>query len=314
MADSSDKLLVRLANLNDSLDDLEDQLEPLLSQTLPESLLPLETIQQVKLNVAIPYLVYDLIFIYLKTRGIDPKTHPVVAELDRVRQYFDKIKNAEDPEKRKTAVDKAAANRFIKHAIAQAKDQAPSPGAGSSNTHIRFDTDGNVPAASASSSSPSTPRAPPAPAKVTSKMLARAEWQKQVAADEVGDADMGEADDADALEVFDEENDGDDAEDAEPEKVSSKAKGKGRAVDGESAGKAGAKKRRRAAVDPFAGYGDEAGAKPNKPTKKKRSSPQADGEGVPMDDDPAGGSATPQSAKKVKSAEKKTKRKAKKAS
>ncbi len=62
MADSSDKLLVRLANLNDSLDDLEDQLEPLLSQTLPESLLPLETIQQVKLNVAIPYLVYDLIF------------------------------------------------------------------------------------------------------------------------------------------------------------------------------------------------------------------------------------------------------------
>ncbi len=231
-------------------------------------------------------------------------------------------------------MDKAAANRFIKHAIAQAKDQAPSLGAGSSNTHIRFDTDGNVPAASASSSSPSTPRVPPAPAKVTSKMLARAEWQKQVAADEVGDADMGEADDADALEVFDEENDGDDAEDAEPEKVSSKAKGKGRAVDGESAGKAGAKKRRRAAVDPFAGaslrtrrmylwrahtlclpgYGDEAGAKPNKPTKKKRSSPQADGEGVPMDDDPAGGSATPQSAKKVKSAEKKTKRKAKKAS
>ncbi len=62
MADSSDKLLARLANLNDSLDDLEDQLEPLLSQTLPESLLPLETIQQVKLNVAIPYLVYDLIF------------------------------------------------------------------------------------------------------------------------------------------------------------------------------------------------------------------------------------------------------------
>ncbi len=236
-------------------------------------------------------------------------------------------------------MDKAAANRFIKHAIAQAKDQAPSPGAGSSNTHIRFDTDGNVPAASASSSSPSTPRAPPAPTKVTSKMLARAEWQKQVAADEVRDADMGEADDgdddADALEVFDEEDDGDDAEDAEPEKVSSKAKGKGRAADGESVGKAaGAKKRRRAAVDPFAGaslrprgiyswrahtlclpgYGDEAGAKPSKPSKKKRSSPQADGEDVPMDDEPASGSATPQSAKKLKSAEKKTKRKAKKAS
>ena len=62
MAESSEQLLAKLATLNDSLDDLEDRLEPLLSQTLPESLLPLETIQQVKLNVALPYLVYDLIF------------------------------------------------------------------------------------------------------------------------------------------------------------------------------------------------------------------------------------------------------------
>ncbi|KAI0720113.1 hypothetical protein C8T65DRAFT_706093 [Cerioporus squamosus] len=324
MADNSEKLLARLATLNDSLDDLEDKLEPLLAQTLPESLLPLETIQQVKLNVAIPYLVYDLIFIYLKTRGIDPKTHPVVAELDRVRQYFDKIKNAEDPEKRKTAVDKAAANRFIKHAIAQAKeqgqgeDQSPGAGSSSSNTHIRFDAEGNAPAASSSSSS--APRASLAPGKVTSKMLARAEWQKQVAAGEVGDADMGEDedgdDDADALQVFDEDEDAEGVEDAEPEKVSSKAKGKGRAAYGESDAKAaGTKKRRRPVVDPFAGYGDEASAKSTKPSKKKRSSPQADGEDVSMDDnEPPSGSATPKSAKKVKSTEKKAKRKAKKAS
>ena len=62
MADGSEKLLAKLAALDDSLDDLEEKLEPLLAQTLPESLLPLDTIQQVKLNVAIPYLVYDLIF------------------------------------------------------------------------------------------------------------------------------------------------------------------------------------------------------------------------------------------------------------
>ena len=62
MAGAADKLLATLATLNDSLDDLEEKLEPLLAQTLPESLLPLETIQQVKLNVALPYLVYDLIF------------------------------------------------------------------------------------------------------------------------------------------------------------------------------------------------------------------------------------------------------------
>ena len=62
MGDSSEKLLAKLVSLNDSLDDLEDKLEPLLAQTLPESLLSLETMQQVKLNVVLPYLVYDLIF------------------------------------------------------------------------------------------------------------------------------------------------------------------------------------------------------------------------------------------------------------
>ena len=58
----SQRLRAKVASLNDSLDDLESQLEPLLAQTLPESLVGLETIQQAKLQVALPYLVYDLIF------------------------------------------------------------------------------------------------------------------------------------------------------------------------------------------------------------------------------------------------------------
>ena len=62
MADDSTRLQQKLATLTDSLDELEDILDPLLSQTLPESLLSLETIQQAKLQVAIPYLVYDLAF------------------------------------------------------------------------------------------------------------------------------------------------------------------------------------------------------------------------------------------------------------
>ena len=97
MADSSAKIKARLSALNGSLDELEAQLEPLLAQSLPETLVGLDTLQQAKLQVAIPYLVYDLVFsasiclyhdlcswialVYLKTRGIDPKTHKVVQEL-----------------------------------------------------------------------------------------------------------------------------------------------------------------------------------------------------------------------------------------
>ncbi|CDO73042.1 hypothetical protein BN946_scf185007.g96 [Trametes cinnabarina] len=299
MADDSDKLLAKLDSLNDSLDALEEKLDPLLAQTLPESLLPLETIQQVKLNVAIPYLVYDLVFIYLKTRGIDPKTHPVVAELDRVRQYFDKIKNAEDPEKRKNTVDKAAANRFIKHAIAQVRAQRPSGEAeGSSASHIRFDAEGNAPTpVSASASS--------IPVKVTSKMRARAEYEKELAA-------QGSDEEEEELEVYGE---GDAEEDGEPETKSSKDKGKGRATEETDKAEAAssAKKRRRAAVDPFAGYGDENYTKAAKKSKKK-SSVDADGEDALMGED-TNGSNTPESTPSSKKATvKKARKKAKKTS
>lgn len=135
MTSQTEKAKAKLAILSSSLDDLEAHLEPLFAQTLPETVLGLEPIQQAKLQTVLPYLVYDLIFsayliltfrfllvltlwhvVYLKSRGIDPKTHSVVSELvrilvanaqlpcfhlkiyqDRVKQYFDKITAAENP-------------------------------------------------------------------------------------------------------------------------------------------------------------------------------------------------------------------------
>ncbi|TBU49288.1 hypothetical protein BD309DRAFT_947740 [Dichomitus squalens] len=323
MGDSSEKLMAKLAALDSSLDDLEDKLEPLLAQTLPESLLPLETIQQVKLNVALPYLVYDLIFIYLKTRGIDPKSHPVAAELNRVRQYFDKIKNAEDPEKRKTAVDKAAANRFIKHAIAQVKDQEQrTPGEVQSDsrssarplhTHIRFDENGNAPSPSASLASARGAQIPPG--KVTSKMLERAEYQKQL---DEGSGSSDEDVDADTLEIIDDKDENAESADG-PARLSSKAKGKAKATDAQDVSMAdgevaGAKKRRRPAPDPFAGYGDTPETKSTKSSKKKKAIAQSTpGEDMAVDE-PRSETGPSQSAKKDQSAAKKAKRKAKKAS
>lgn len=101
MTSQTEKAKAKLANLSSSFDDLEAILEPLFAQTLPESIMTLEPIQQAKLQTVLPYLVYDLIFstshpcpspkglihssVYLKSRGIDPKTHPVVSELVRLQ-------------------------------------------------------------------------------------------------------------------------------------------------------------------------------------------------------------------------------------
>ncbi|KAK7058598.1 hypothetical protein VNI00_002234 [Paramarasmius palmivorus] len=173
----------RLANLSASLDELDAHLQPLLSQTLPETLLTLEPLQQAKLLTGIPYLVYDLVFIYLKSRGIDPKTHPVIPELERVKIYFDKIKNAESPATRTTQIDKAAANRFIKHAISQAQSLANAPSTPSTPT---------VEVSAASSSSTTVP------VKMTAKMIERAEYERRL-------KEEGDEDEDETLEVFGEE-------------------------------------------------------------------------------------------------------------
>ena len=62
MSDDTLKIKRKLSSLTTSLDDLETSLTPLLSQSLPDLIIGLDTIQQAKLQVAIPYLVYDLVF------------------------------------------------------------------------------------------------------------------------------------------------------------------------------------------------------------------------------------------------------------
>ncbi|KAH9065854.1 hypothetical protein EDB87DRAFT_1574294 [Lactarius vividus] len=238
MSDDTLKIKKRLATLSSSLDDLENGLAAMLSQSLPELLLGLDTIQQAKLQVIIPYLVYDLVFVYLKTKGLDPKTHPVVVELDRVRQYFDKIKDSEDPAKRQFAIDRAAATRFIKHAIAQAKDAPPTPAPEPGpSTSVPFDAEG-------------TADSVPVPVKVTEKMLERERYQRALREEEPEEDSGGD------LEVIDGEEVAEDEDDS-PGQVPLPDKGKSRASP-----ETGIGKRRRPPIDPFAGHGDDLKPRP----------------------------------------------------
>ncbi|KAG2118143.1 Sas10/Utp3/C1D family-domain-containing protein [Suillus discolor] len=235
MASDEDRLRAKVAKLNASLDELETQLDPLFTKSLPETLVALETIQQAKLQVVLPYVLYDLVFVYLKTRGIDPKTHPVIGELDRVRQYFDKIKNAEDSEeksKERLGIDKAAASRFIKHAIAQAK-------------LVKAEEPSNTAHGPASSSSERVP------VKITSKMAERAEYEKNL-------KELGSEEEED-LEVFVEAevSGDDDAMEEEASLLPPQDKGKSRMVEREvpehEEQVGGRRKRQR--IDPFAASG-----------------------------------------------------------
>jgi len=157
-----------------------------------------------------------------------------------VRQYFDKIKDAEDPAKRQFAIDRAAANRFIKHAIAQAKDIPPTPtsDSGPTTTRVPFNADGTADTVPA-----------PVPVTVTAKMLERERYQRALREEQ-------SEEESEDLKVIDgeEATDGDESsEDDSPGQASGvplAAKGKSRALPSET----GIGKRRRPPIDPFAGY------------------------------------------------------------
>ena len=82
---------------------------------------------------------------YLRLNGVNAKEHPIFRELTRVKQYFEKLKNVEfvGASKQSMTVDKAAAQRFIKHALAATNPFTPILGEKNEKTkaatYIRFD-------------------------------------------------------------------------------------------------------------------------------------------------------------------------------
>ncbi|KAF8899218.1 Sas10/Utp3/C1D family-domain-containing protein [Infundibulicybe gibba] len=226
MASDTKKLLGKIATLNTSLDELDTLLEPLFSRTLPETTANLEPLQRAKLQTVLPYLIYDLVFTYLKSKGVDPRTHPVVPELDRVRRYFEKISKAENPPPKPGGIDKEAAGRFIKHAITQAK-----------NTTMPIHT--------VSESSTSDVRVP---TKVTAKMLERARYEKNL---KERDAEESEEEE---LEVFGDGGDSDGGMDVDAQGPNvTDLKGKGRLLVSDTEPIESTSRKRRPTIDPFAG-------------------------------------------------------------
>lgn len=153
-----------LSELSSSLSRLESSLEPLLAIPLDQLVhdAELDPLAQARLQVLASYVVHDLVWVYLKTAGVEPAAHPVMEEIERLKGYFGKLKAAQSgttpaseakPSRPRMQLDKAAANRFISAAInsnrarvdpnyteadPMAIDDDAAAEAGPSGTHIRF--------------------------------------------------------------------------------------------------------------------------------------------------------------------------------
>ncbi|KAK3388965.1 hypothetical protein B0T20DRAFT_447403 [Sordaria brevicollis] len=111
-----------LEKLSVDLDQLEAALKPVLGDVGDvSSKMPL--LDKAKLYVMVTYAIESMLFSSLRLNGVDAKEHAIFTELTRVRQYFQKIQEIENPPKeREQTVNKEAAARFIRSDLADDED------------------------------------------------------------------------------------------------------------------------------------------------------------------------------------------------
>lgn len=108
-----------VGELTSNIDDLESALATLTQKPLTTTTSKLPLLDKAKLHILATYALESILFNSLRLHGIDAKSHPVFAELNRVKEYFGKIKTAEGGGAKPTSrVDKDAAGRFIKAGLA----------------------------------------------------------------------------------------------------------------------------------------------------------------------------------------------------
>ncbi|XP_076443142.1 nuclear nucleic acid-binding protein C1D-like [Babylonia areolata] len=112
------ELKERLGSFDSAVSQLESTLQPLLSTSYTDLIDKLGPLDAAKLDLVAVYSINSLFWMYLNVCGVNPKDHPVKNELERIRSYMSRIKEAQDA-MNKPKLDKAAAKRFVKHSLWQ---------------------------------------------------------------------------------------------------------------------------------------------------------------------------------------------------
>ncbi|POM62143.1 C1D domain containing hypothetical protein [Phytophthora palmivora] len=117
----SDQAVEAFGSVDQTLAAVEEHLAVFKQTSLEDFVAPLSPLERAKVQVSLAYTINALLFVFLKTQGVSPKdirqTH-VKQELERVKAFIKKIKDAEELAKGPTLVlDKDASKRFIHNAL-----------------------------------------------------------------------------------------------------------------------------------------------------------------------------------------------------
>jgi len=107
---------------NETVENVEETMKPLLNTARTVLTREMDSMEMIKLDLATAFTVNSLFWSYLVLQGVDPKTHPIKQELDRVQSYMAKIKEIED-KKKAPRLAKDAAKRFVRNAMFDLKEK-----------------------------------------------------------------------------------------------------------------------------------------------------------------------------------------------
>ncbi|KXN74790.1 hypothetical protein CONCODRAFT_14548 [Conidiobolus coronatus NRRL 28638] len=111
------QLKSQLNNVNNLLNEVDLLVQNLKKVDLPQTLPQLDTLDRVKLELTLNYILNSSYHAFFKTQGLDMDKHPITKELQRMTTYVDNIRKLEGKSVMPTQVDKEAAKRLINQAL-----------------------------------------------------------------------------------------------------------------------------------------------------------------------------------------------------
>ncbi|XP_042336877.1 nuclear nucleic acid-binding protein C1D [Plectropomus leopardus] len=112
----------QLTGFNSSVSSVKDMIQKLISMPRNDLLQKLDPLDQAKLDLMSAYTLNSLFWMYLVTRGVNPREHGIKQELERIRTYMNKVKEITD-RKKAARLDKGAASRFVRNALYDPDDK-----------------------------------------------------------------------------------------------------------------------------------------------------------------------------------------------
>ncbi|XP_008427079.1 nuclear nucleic acid-binding protein C1D [Poecilia reticulata] len=112
----------QLTTFDSSVNAVKTMLEKLMSMSRNDLLQKLDPLEQAKLDLMSVYTLNSLFWMYLVTKGINPREHGIKQELERIRTYMNRVKEITD-KKKAARLDKGAASRFLRNALFDPDDK-----------------------------------------------------------------------------------------------------------------------------------------------------------------------------------------------